>query len=63
MQGESCEVSVSKIVIGALTAAAWFALCYVARAEGHCGPIRDYGSCIGNYVGHPVSESGIDIAR
>ena len=44
----------SKIVIGALTAAAWFALCYVARAEGTCGPTGDQTS-IAKYVGHPIS--------
>jgi hypothetical protein len=59
---------VSKIVIGALTAAVWFALCYVARAESICGPIRDPATCIAKYGGHPASEAaicglGIEIAR
>jgi hypothetical protein len=50
---------VSKIVIGALTAAVWFALCYVARAEVTCGPIGDHGSCIVKYVGHPLSAAAL----
>ncbi|HTV28862.1 MAG TPA: hypothetical protein VMF32_13840 [Xanthobacteraceae bacterium] len=33
----------SKIVIGVLTAAVWFALCYVARAESICGRIGNNG--------------------
>jgi len=47
---------VSKIVIGALTAAAWFALCYVARAEGICGARE---TCIAKCVGHSISGAAI----
>ena len=45
----------SKIVIGALTAAAWFALCYVARGEGIYGPTGKQETSIAKYVGHPIS--------
>ena len=67
-RGESCEASVSKIVIGALTAAVWFALCYVARAEVICESISDGGISVAKYVGHPVSEAvirkpGVEMSR
>jgi hypothetical protein len=58
-QGESYEASVSKIVIGALTAAVWFAFCYVARAEGICGSPGDCGACFEKYVGHPAAGAVI----
>jgi hypothetical protein len=59
---------VSKIVIGALTAAVWFALCYVARAEGICELVSDQGTCVEKCVGHPVSAAvirgtGVEMAR
>jgi hypothetical protein len=50
---------VSKIVIGALTAAVWFALCYVARAEGICELKSDQGICVAKCVGVPVSSVGV----
>ena len=51
-QGERCEASVSKIVIGALTAAVWFALVYVARAESVGGQVSDQGT----YISQDLSQ-------
>jgi len=66
-QGERCEASVSKIVIGALTAAVWFALVYVARAESVGGQVSDQGTYISQGVAHPASGEvhrlGVTLAR
>ncbi|MGA8616060.1 MAG: hypothetical protein WB760_31105 [Xanthobacteraceae bacterium] len=44
----------SKIVIGALTAAVWFALSYVAaRAESVGGQVSDQAIWVSMDVGHP----------
>jgi hypothetical protein len=55
---------VSKIVIGALTAAVWFALCYVARAEGMCGHetgVTKYAEC--PVCGPVIRGTAIEMAR
>ena len=61
----------SKIVIGALTAAVWFALVYVARAESVGGQVSDQGTYISQDVSqgaaHPASgvvhRLGVTLAR
>ena len=49
----------SKFLIGAATAALWFALSHVANAESVCRQVCDNGSCVSQCVDHP--DSGVVI--
>ena len=43
----------SKILIGAATAAVWFGLSYAAHAEQVCRQVCDHGACVSRCVEHP----------
>ena len=47
----------SKIIIGAATAALWFGLSYAAHAERVCRQVCDHGTCVSRCVEHP--DSGV----
>ncbi len=49
----------SKIMLGVVTAALWFALSYAAHAERVCRQVCDHGTCISKCVEHP--DSGVVI--
>jgi hypothetical protein len=51
---------VSKIVIGALTAAAWFALSYVAaRADSVAGQVCDHAKYVSSDAGRADSGAAV----
>ena len=43
----------SKFLIGAATAAVWFALSHAASAEQVCRQVCDGGTCVSKCVDHP----------
>ena len=45
-----------KILIGAATAAVWFALSHAASAEQVCRQVCDNGTCVSKCVEHPDSQ-------
>jgi hypothetical protein len=47
----------SKILIGAATAALWFTFSYAAHAERVCRQVCDHGACVSKCVEHP--DSGV----
>jgi len=47
----------SKILIGAATAAVWFGLTYAAHAERVCRQVCDGGTCVSKCVEHPDSDA------
>lgn len=43
----------SKVVLGIITAAVWFALSQAASAERVCKQVCDHGSCVSRCVDNP----------
>jgi hypothetical protein len=46
----------SKVMIGVVTAAMWFALSYAAHAERVCRQVCDGGTCVSKCVEHPDAD-------
>ena len=51
----------SKILIGVVTAALWFALSHAANAERVCRQVCDHGACASRCVDRP--DSGVIIRK
>jgi len=43
----------SKMLVGAATAAVWLGLSYAAHAERVCRQVCDHGTCVSKCVDHP----------
>jgi hypothetical protein len=47
------DILMSKVFIGIVTAAVWFALSQAASAERVCNQVCDGGTCVSKCVEHP----------
>ena len=45
-----------KFLLGAVTAALWFALSHAANAERVCRQVCDHGACVSKCVDHPDAD-------